>query len=75
MSTGEAACFIATRYHLQVRFNANAVSGAAQATDAARVTASAEKTWLNGWSVAATFLGEFSNFTRSYASRGVLKYQ
>ncbi|WP_347958258.1 hypothetical protein [Bradyrhizobium sp. SSUT112] len=42
-------------YHLQVRFNANAVSGAAQATDAARVTASAEKTWLNGWSAAATF--------------------
>ncbi|MDH2342746.1 hypothetical protein [Bradyrhizobium sp. SSUT77] len=35
-------------YHLQVRFNANAASGAAQAADAARVTASAEKTWLNG---------------------------
>jgi uncharacterized protein with beta-barrel porin domain len=39
--------------------------GAAQASDSALVTASAEKKWLNGWSAAATFEGEFSNVTTS----------
>jgi hypothetical protein len=39
---------------------------AAQAHDAALMTASAEK-WLNGWSAAATFEGELSNVTTSYA--------
>jgi autotransporter-associated beta strand protein len=51
------------------------VNGAAQAHDAALVTASAEKRWLNGWSAAATFEGEFSNVTRSYAGKGVVRYQ
>jgi uncharacterized protein with beta-barrel porin domain len=51
------------------------VNGAAQAHDAALVTASAEKKWLNGWSAAATFEGEFSNVTRSYAGKGVVRYQ
>jgi uncharacterized protein with beta-barrel porin domain len=50
------------------------VNGAAQASDSALVTASAEKRWLNGWSAAATFEGEFSNVTRSYAGKGVLRY-
>ncbi|WFU81284.1 autotransporter domain-containing protein [Bradyrhizobium sp. CIAT3101] len=50
------------------------VNGAAQAADAALVTASVEKTWLNGWSAAATFEGEFSNVTRSYAGKGVVRY-
>jgi uncharacterized protein with beta-barrel porin domain len=50
------------------------VNGAAQAHDAALVTASAEKKWLNGWSAAATFEGEFSNVTRSYAGKGVARY-
>jgi uncharacterized protein with beta-barrel porin domain len=50
------------------------VNGAAQAHDAALVTASAEKRWLNGWSAAATFEGEFSNVTRSYAGKGVVRY-
>ena len=50
------------------------VNGAAQAHDAALVTASAEKKWLNGWSAAATFEGEFSNVTRSYAGKGVVRY-
>jgi uncharacterized protein with beta-barrel porin domain len=50
------------------------VNGASQAPDAALVTASAEMKWLNGFSVAATFEGEFSNVTRSYAGKGVARY-
>jgi hypothetical protein len=30
--------------------------------------------WVNGWSVAATFEGEFSDVTDSYAGKGVLRY-
>jgi autotransporter-associated beta strand protein len=51
------------------------VNGAAQARDAALTTASAEVKWINGWSAAATFEGEFSNVTRSYAGKGVVRYQ
>jgi uncharacterized protein with beta-barrel porin domain len=50
------------------------VNGARQAADAALVTGSAEMKWLNGWSAAATFEGEFSNVTRSYAGKGVVRY-
>ena len=50
------------------------VNGAMQAADSALVTASAEKKWLNGWSAAATFEGEFSNVTNSYAGKGVVRY-
>jgi uncharacterized protein with beta-barrel porin domain len=50
------------------------VNGAAQAADSALVTASVEKKWLNGWSAAATFEGEFSDVTRSYAGKGVVRY-
>jgi uncharacterized protein with beta-barrel porin domain len=50
------------------------VGGAAQASDAALTTASAEMKWLNGWSAAATLEGEFSNVTRSYAGKGVVRY-
>jgi uncharacterized protein with beta-barrel porin domain len=50
------------------------VNGAALAPDAALTTASAEVSWINGWSVAGTFEGEFSNVTRSYAGKGVLRY-
>jgi autotransporter-associated beta strand protein len=50
------------------------VNGAAQAHDAALTTASAEVKWLNGWSTAATFEGEFSDVTRSYAGKGVVRY-
>src|SRR5258708_37037975 len=46
------------------------VNGAAQASDAALVTGSAEMKWLNGVSLAATFEGEFSDVTRSYAGKG-----
>ncbi|MBX9647386.1 MAG: autotransporter domain-containing protein [Xanthobacteraceae bacterium] len=50
------------------------VNGARQASDAALVTASAEKKWLNGWSAAGTFEGEFSSVTTSYAGKGVVRY-
>jgi uncharacterized protein with beta-barrel porin domain len=50
------------------------VNGAAQASDSALVTASLEKKWLSGWSAAATFEGEFSDVTRSYAGKGVVRY-
>jgi autotransporter-associated beta strand protein len=50
------------------------VNGAAQAHDSALTTASVEKKWLNGWSAAATFEGEFSNVTASYAGKGVVRY-
>jgi uncharacterized protein with beta-barrel porin domain len=50
------------------------VGGAEQAHDAALTTASAEVKWTNGWSAAATFEGEFSEITRSYAGKGVVRY-
>ena len=50
------------------------VNGARQASDSALTTASAEVKWLNGWSMAATFEGEFSNVVRSYAGKGVARY-
>lgn len=30
--------------------------------------------WLNGVSVVATFEGEFSNVTESYAGKGIVRY-
>jgi uncharacterized protein with beta-barrel porin domain len=51
------------------------VNGAAQASDSVLTTASVEKKWLNGWSAAATFEGEFSQVTASYAGKGVVRYQ
>jgi uncharacterized protein with beta-barrel porin domain len=50
------------------------VNGARQASDSALTTASAEMKWMNGWSTAATFEGEFSSVTRSYAGKGVVRY-
>ncbi|BBO15408.1 autotransporter domain-containing protein [Bradyrhizobium sp. TM102] len=50
------------------------VNGAAQARDAALTTASVVMKWLNGWSAAATFEGEFSSVTRSYAGKGSVRY-
>src|ERR1019366_1102256 len=50
------------------------VGGAAQAHDSALTTASAEVKWLNGWSAAATFEGEFSSVTAAYAGKGVVRY-
>jgi autotransporter-associated beta strand protein len=50
------------------------VNGAAQAHDSALATASAEMKWLNGFSLAATFEGQFSDVTNSYAGKGVMRY-
>jgi len=50
------------------------VGGAAQARESALTTVSAEMKWLNGWSTAATFEGEFSDISRSYAGKGVVRY-
>jgi autotransporter-associated beta strand protein len=50
------------------------VNGAAQAHDSALTTASVEMKWISGWSAAATFEGEFSNVTSSYAGKGVVRY-
>ncbi|MCC8963891.1 autotransporter domain-containing protein [Bradyrhizobium sp. Pear76] len=50
------------------------VSGAAQAADSALTTASAELKWSNGWSALASFEGEFSKVTRSYAGKGAVRY-
>jgi hypothetical protein len=30
--------------------------------------------WLNGWSAAATFEGQFSDVTNSYAGKGIVRY-
>ncbi|MCP3446138.1 autotransporter outer membrane beta-barrel domain-containing protein [Bradyrhizobium sp. CCGUVB14] len=51
------------------------VNGAAQASSSTLVTGAVEMKWLNGWSIAATFEGEFSSVTRSYAGKGVARYQ
>jgi autotransporter-associated beta strand protein len=51
------------------------VNGAAQSHDAALTTASAGLKWSNGFSVSATFDGEFSDVTRSYAGKAVARYQ
>ena len=50
------------------------VNGATHASDSALVTGSAEMKWLNGFSLAGIFEGEFSGVTRSYAGKGVARY-
>ena len=50
------------------------VNGAVASRNAALTSASAEMKWSNGWAVAATFDGEFSGTTRSYAGKGVVRY-
>ncbi|MEH2561426.1 autotransporter domain-containing protein [Bradyrhizobium sp. AZCC 2289] len=50
------------------------VNGARGNPDAALVSAGAEMKWLNGFSLAATFEGEFSGNVTSYAGKGVAKY-
>jgi uncharacterized protein with beta-barrel porin domain len=50
------------------------VNGAAQARDSALTTAALEMRWLNGWSAAISFEGEFSNVTASYAGKGLVHY-
>ncbi|MCK1741875.1 autotransporter domain-containing protein [Bradyrhizobium sp. 139] len=50
------------------------VGGASPARDAALTSATAEAKWLNGFSLAGTFEGEFSNVTSSYSGKGVVRY-
>lgn len=50
------------------------VNGAQPAANAALVSASAEMKWRNGFSLAATFEGEFSSTTQSYAGKGIVRY-
>jgi len=50
------------------------VNGAALAHDSALTTVSLERKWLNGWSAAATFEGEFSDIGNSYAGKAVVRY-
>ncbi|MGO4712584.1 autotransporter outer membrane beta-barrel domain-containing protein [Bradyrhizobium sp. 2TAF24] len=50
------------------------VNGATPARDAALATVAAEKVWAGGFSLGATFEGEFSSTTRSYAGKGIARY-
>ena len=50
------------------------VSGAVPARDSALTTLSAERSWRNGISLSASFEGEFSGTTTSYAGKGVARY-
>ncbi|WP_349509733.1 autotransporter domain-containing protein, partial [Bradyrhizobium sp. ORS 285] len=49
-------------------------NGAQQAADRALVSATAEMKWMNNWSAALTFDGEFANISRSYGGKGVVRY-
>ncbi len=51
------------------------VSGAAQDADAALVSAAAEMKWLNGFSVAVRFDGEFSGNVQTYTGSAIVRYQ
>jgi uncharacterized protein with beta-barrel porin domain len=51
------------------------VNGAAPAHESALVTGAAELKWMNGFSLSGTFEGEFSDVTRSYAGKGMVRYQ
>jgi len=50
------------------------VNGARGDPDGALVSAGAEMKWLSGFSLAATFEGEFSGNTASYSGKGVARY-
>ncbi|MBC9876235.1 autotransporter domain-containing protein [Bradyrhizobium sp. INPA01-394B] len=50
------------------------VSGARVDADSALLSAGAEMKWLNGFSIAGTFDGEFSGNVTSYSGKGVFKY-
>jgi uncharacterized protein with beta-barrel porin domain len=50
------------------------VNGAAQGRDAALTSLGADFNWLNGWSARAGFEGAFSDVSRSYAGKGLLRY-
>ncbi|CCD92948.1 conserved hypothetical protein [Bradyrhizobium sp. ORS 375] len=49
-------------------------NGAQQAADRALISATAEMKWMNNWSAALTFDGEFASISRSYGGKGVVRY-
>ena len=49
------------------------VNGAQPSANAALLSAGADLAWGNGWTLAATFDGEFSSTTRGYAGKGSLR--
>lgn len=51
------------------------VNGAALGRNAALLSVGAEMKWRSGWSVAASFNGEFSNRGNAYTGKGTLRYQ
>ena len=50
------------------------VNGARPDADSALASAGAEMKWLNGFSLAGSFEGEFSGNVTSYAGKAVAKY-
>jgi uncharacterized protein with beta-barrel porin domain len=42
--------------------------------DSSLVSAGIERKWQNGFSLAATFEGEFSGNVNKYAGKGILRY-
>jgi uncharacterized protein with beta-barrel porin domain len=50
------------------------VNGAGPAADSALVSAGAEMRWANGLSLGASFEGELSETTQSYAGKAKLSY-
>jgi len=50
------------------------VNGARPDADSALVSAGIERKWLNGFSLAATFEGEFSANVNSYSGKGIVRY-
>jgi uncharacterized protein with beta-barrel porin domain len=50
------------------------VNGARPAANSALATAGAEMKWRNGWSLAGSFEGEFSDSTKTCAGKGTVRY-
>jgi autotransporter-associated beta strand protein len=50
------------------------VNGAQPSADAALVSLGAERSWHNGWAIAANVDGEFSRTTTGYSGKGSLRY-
>jgi uncharacterized protein with beta-barrel porin domain len=51
------------------------VNGAQPSANAALASLGAEMKWHNGWTLAASFDGEFSRTTAGYAGKGSVKYE
>ena len=50
------------------------VNGAQASANTALTSLSAEIAWRSGWAASATFDGQFSDTTKSYAGKGVVRY-